>query len=301
MLTGTPLDLTPFGPVLQGIGFFILLLALGALYLAIRKPKTLAGKVICSAIVVAVFGYLPATSMWEGHKQRERFDEAFARFQEHCRTAGFKIKRAVEDVDGIVWLKWRPKERNQYDQYRLNDPYGHDCDGEACIEQLLRATEGLENDPARKQPHYKGYKFVESVDPRDGRAYRYTLALPPQDTQLSSLPRPQLKRVRIDKPAARYGVTWDDLSTRDDRDRWIAGSSLQVIDLRTNEVIGERIGYMFDAGLGDRGGGRQPWTYARGNACPEFTPLGDGTARRTRTYRETPDFLMTVLKPREGE
>jgi hypothetical protein len=103
------------------------------------------------------------------------------------------------------------------------------------------------------------------------------------------------------RPTAAYGVTWDDLSTREDRDRWIAGSSLKVIDLRTNEVIAERIGYMFDAGLGDQGGGRQPWTYARGNACPEFTPLGDGTARRTRTYRETPDFLQTVLRPSEGE
>lgn len=297
MLTGTPLDLTPFGPALQGVGLVFVLLALGALYWAVRKPRTVAGKVICSAIVVAVFGYFPAKAVWEGHKHRQRVNEAFARFQEHCRSAGPKIKRVVEDVDGIAWLKWRPGELNLYDQYRLNDPYGHDCDGEACIKQLLRATEGLENDPARKQPHTKGYRYVETIDPRDGRAYRYSLALVPKSPAVTTW-RTQLRRIEIAQPIAPYGVTWDDLSTREDRDRWIAGSSLKVIDLHTNEVIAERIGYMFDAGLGASGDGRQPWTYAQRYACPEFPAQPD--ARRIRSLRETPNFLLTVLKPRLG-
>ena len=301
MLTGTPLDLTPFGSVLQGFGLVILLVALGALYLAIRKPKTIAGKVVCTAIVIGAFGYFPVKGILEARKQRDRLQDAVARFQEHCKTAGPKIKRVVADVDGIVWMRWRPETFNQGDQYRLNDPYGQDCIGEDCFRRLLRATEGFENDPARKQPYYKGYRFVETIDPRDGLAYRYSLVLPRQNPKLSSLAEPELKRIRIDKLTAVYGVTWDDLSTREDRDRWIAGSSLKVIDRRTNELIAERIGYMFDAALGDSSGGRQPWTYAERYACPEFPPLGDGTARRMRTFRETPDFLMTVLKPTEGE
>lgn len=300
MLTGTPLDLTPFGPVLQGFGLVILLAALGALYLAIRKPTTIAGKVVWTAIVIVAFGYFPARGIVEARKQRDRFQDAFARFQEHCKTAGRKVTLVVSEVEGIVWMKWRPNDLNQYDQFQLNDPYGHDCAGDQCIEQLLRVSEGLENDPVGKGPNSRGYKFVETIDPQDGRAYRYTLALLPQNPEVPSIWRTQLKRASIERPTATYGVTWDDLSTPADRDRWIAGSSLKVIDLRTGEVIAERIGYMFDAGLGDSGGGRQPWTYARGNACPEFPLVGDGTPRRTRTHRETPNFLLTVLKPTEG-
>lgn len=300
MLTGTALDLTPFGPLLQGLGLVVLLLALGALYLAIRKPKTILAKVFWSAIVVGVFGYFPVKNYLEARKQRDRFEDAFARFQEYCKTAGPKVKRVIADVDGIVWLKWRFDTFDPDDQYGLNDPYGHDCIGAECFRRVLRATEGLENDPGRKQPHYKGYRFVETIDPKDGLAYRYTLALRPHDPQLSGPPEPELRRIRIEKATASYAVTWDDVSTREDRDHWIAGSSLKAIDLRTNEVLGERIGYMFDAGLGDKSGGRQPWSYARSNACPEFAPLGDGTARRMRTYRETPDFLYSVLRPSTG-
>jgi hypothetical protein len=299
MLTGTALDLTPFGAVLQGIGLLVLLLAVVALYFAIRLPKSTAGKVISATLVVMVFGYFPTTSVWQGYKQRQRFKEAHAHFQERCKSAGEKVKRVVEDADGIVWMKWRSEDYSPYDQYALSDPYGRDCSGESCIKQLLRATEGLENDPARKQPHYKGYQFVETVDPRDGYSYRYTLALPPQDPQLSSLPRPQLKRVRIEKLTAVFGVTWDDLSSREDRDRWIAGSSLKIIDLMTAEVVAERVGYMFDGALGNKNGGRQPWSYAERNACPEFPSVGDGTARRMRTYRETLDFLTSSLKPKQ--
>jgi hypothetical protein len=310
MLTGTPLDLTPFGAVLQGIGLIALLLATAALYVAIRLPKSVPGKVIASAIVVAVFGYFPVMSAWEGYKERRRFNDAYAHFQERCKSAGEHVERVVDDVDGVMWMKWRPKEFNQYDQYRLTDPYGQDCGGDECIERLLRATRGTELDPERKlgshyMSPYRGYRFVESFDPADGKLYRYERQLyRPHDREAKwdwTLVRTELVRTSIDRPTARYGITWDDLSSHEDRDRWIAGSSLRVIDLQTNEVVAERIGYMFDSGLGNKSGGRQPWTYAQHNACPEFPSVGDGTNRRMRTYRETLDFVVSVLKPAQGK
>jgi hypothetical protein len=67
-----------------------------------------------------------------------------------------------------------------------------------------------------------------------------------------------LDKVPRSRPHPRYGVTYDDISTREERDYWIAGSSLKVIDLQTNEVMAERIGYMMDRGQGDteEAGGR---------------------------------------------
>ena len=82
--------------------------------------------------------------------------------------------------------------------------------------------------------------------------------------------------------APRYGITYDDISTPEERQHWIAGSSLKVIDLQTNEVIAERIGYMVDFAQGATPGGRQPWTFARKNkgwSCPELRIQSYGARR----------------------
>lgn len=303
MLTGTPLDLTPFGAFLQGIGIFVLLLVLAGLYLALRLPKSITGKVISAAIVLALFGFFPAMSAWQDYKQRQQFDDAYAHFQARCKGAGEKVSRIVDNVAGVVWMKWRPKEFNQNDQYRLNDPYGQDCGGEDCVEGLLTVTQGLELDPTRKMSSnyvspYRGFRFVESTDPSDGKLYRYERRFyRPHDRDpkwATDLVRTELVKTEIAGPSARYGITWEDLSTREDRDRWIAGSSLKVIDLQTNEVIAERIGYMFDRGLGNQSGGRQPWSYAAFTACPEF---GRSEAGYPMLFSRTRMFIWSVVRP----
>lgn len=50
----------------------------------------------------------------------------------------------------------------------------------------------------------------------------------------------------------------------------VEGSSLRVLDLQTNEVIAERIGYMMDWAQGSQAGGRSPWLFAADYACPSF-------------------------------
>ena len=102
----------------------------------------------------------------------------------------------------------------------------------------------------------------------------------------------------------RYGVTYDDISTREEREYWIAGSSLKVIDLKKNEVMAERIGYMMDRGQGNTSGGRSPWLVAADNACPSFQrnpllplPRGQGAAAQRH---QTQDFVEKVLKPKLG-
>ena len=104
----------------------------------------------------------------------------------------------------------------------------------------------------------------------------------------------------IQQQSARYGITWDDISTREDRELWIAGGSLKVIDLQTNEVIAERTGYMMDREQGSRAGARSPWAYALRNACPGFPSDGTHTTRSwPRT--ETLIFVSKVLQPITGK
>jgi hypothetical protein len=301
-MTGTPLDLTPFGGIVTGIGWLYWLIALGLLVLALRRPKTPRRKAFWTLLVVLVFGLMPGIQLREAYVANAKLRAATAQFEMRCRSAGEKISRVAENVEGVVWLKWRDKARNESDQFKLDDPYGQDCTGVDCIEQLLRITSGLELDPNRKQPRLFGYQFVESKSPADGLTYRYTLNLyRPHDRDpkwLETHVQTELLKQPIDRPAARYGITWDDISTREDREHWIAGGSLKVIDLQTDEVIAERIGYMMDRGLGNRFNGRSPWVWARGHACP---PFPGGRGQRSWPNTETLNFASKVLQPaREG-
>ena len=300
-------ELTWIPEALRALGWFYMVLALVALAYALIKPETIWNKGWAVAGVVVLFGALPIGSYLAGSDERQqrkereaRLAEAKTRFEMRCKSAGEKIHRTVENVDGVVWMKWRDPISNVgnfADQYKLNDPYGQDCGGEDCIVKLLRATEGLELDPQKKEPHHHGYRYIESRDPRDGRTYRYTLRLyRPFDRDpkwLQTLLRPELVTEPIDKFTARYGVTWDDISTKEDRDYWIAGSSLKVVDLQTSEMVAERVGYMMDWGQGSQAGFRSPWGAASDNACP---PKVDANGRRTQ-IGFTQRFANRVLQP----
>jgi hypothetical protein len=108
-----------------------------------------------------------------------------------------------------------------------------------------------------------------------------------------------LDKIPATGSAPRYGVTYDDISTREEREYWIAGSSLKVIDLQTNEVFAERIGYMLDRGQGDNSGGRSPWLFAADHACPSFqrNPLRPPGSGSSAQIRQAQVFVEKILEP----
>ncbi|SDE79576.1 hypothetical protein SAMN05192589_1492 [Paracidovorax valerianellae] len=233
-------------------------------------------------------------------KERQRI--AGEMFRERCKKSGVFIHRTVEDVEGIFVMKMRPDKINFGDQYLLDDPYGSDVTGMGYIELFLKdyydawlkISPGNEKTPTDR----KGYAYVEAVNPADGVRYRYTgSAVEPWQTDKSYL-KGYMKFVLEKSPAhgplPRYAVTYDDISTKEERDYWIAGSSLKVVDLQTDEVIAERIGYMVDWAQGIRLGGRSPWLLAANNACPEFAPQRGATVQLTQTVR----FVNKSLKPK---
>jgi len=254
---------------------------------------------------------LGACASAPGAVQRdERQAIAMAMFQERCKRAGESISKTIHDVDGIYLLKLRPREINYGDQFKLDDPYGRDLSGTGYIESFLRgqyeATHVL--NPSASSPSSPiGYHFVEAQDPREGRRYRYTGGVkvvgkkdvnapgiqlhlrrdPNYDLNIYSF---VLEKVPAPSGAPRYGVTYEDISTREERDHWIAGSSLKVIDVQSGEVLTERIGYMIDRAQGSRARGRSPWLLAAGNACPSF---GHSSSQPYQAVR----FVEKVLKP----
>jgi hypothetical protein len=171
------MELTWIPASLRVFAWLLIALALYALYAALTKPKTLTGKAIWSLVVVAASALVLFGPRLAGLTQRGKAEAALAHFEMRCKSAGEKITRTVENVDGVVWMKWRDKSANFSDQYSLSDPFGHDCGAQTCIEQLLRATKGLELDPENKQHARSGYRYVESVDPGTSELRQYTRRL----------------------------------------------------------------------------------------------------------------------------
>lgn len=230
---------------------------------------------------------------------------AQALFKRHCKNAGERIFERVEDVNGFLLLKIRPQKVNWSDQFVLDDPYGDDLGGDGYIKSFLRANYDLE-DASRhlrvgKAKDVKrtreGYEFVEAVDPKDGLIYRYTGFVEQPGLKNPAFSRKYYRVILTPTlatgPNLRYAVTFDDISTRKDREHWIAGSSLKVIDLQEKRVIAERIGYMYDPSQGNTSGGRSPWLMAANHACPAF----DGYSPRFNRFGQTVRFVEKVLIP----
>jgi hypothetical protein len=230
---------------------------------------------------------------------------AQAKFEAYCKGAGEKITRTVEGVDGVFLLKLRPQGRNFGKQFVMDDPYGDDSNGDRFIESFMREKIHHDTPITTGGPLRNGYRYVDALG-EDGQRYRYTGRwIEPWQTDKSYLQG--YKKFVMDKnpataPAPRYGVTYDDISTHEDREYWIAGSSLRVIDLQTNEVIAERIGYMWDPGQGNNSGGRSPWAAAADYACPGFIKRFGGYKPRVPAAvmqeLQTEDFVEKVLIPK---
>lgn len=285
---------------------------------ALVVPKRAWAKVVGIALVLGVF-LLPV--LLEKHKQDQqrevrdaRYDKTLAMWKERCKTAGEFIHQKVEDVEGVYLLKLRPKKANFGAQFVMDDPYGADAGGMGLIETFVRQTAPPDKPPPSDP---KGYRYVVAKDLDDGQLYRFTggwvstrkkdITAPAIQTELKRNPGFDLNIYDFQlqkapaEPLPRYGVTWDDISTREDREHWIAGSSLKVIDLQTNQVIAERVGYMFDPGLGSTGGERSPWLFAADMACPAFRDPSTPRRQPDRVFQggQTYRFVSKVLKPKQ--
>lgn len=270
------------------------------------------------ALFGLVFALLSACSPDSQATDGDNRAKALALWQSHCKKSGEFIKKTIPDVDGVLLMKIR-QTTNRDGQYELDDPYGHDSMGDHYIMSFLRGYHHQKGGVSPEgSPPRIGYNYVDVADETDHKVYRYTGGVeavgkmntkaPAVQFQLNRDPNYDiniyefvLHKVPASGEGPRYGVTYDDISTPEDRKYWVAGSSLKVIDLKNNEVIAERIGYMVDLGQGNRSGGRAPWLFAADNACPDFfANYKSPVARMPKVVgqaSQTMIFVEKVLKP----
>jgi hypothetical protein len=243
--------------------------------------------------------------------------EAKAYYENKCATvAGLKIHKTVSDVEGILLMKVRPmrSDRELADPNWAGAAFGEEFAGDSYIRSFLgyenpalaptvtkdrRGHINVESRPGSRP----GYRWVDVVDEKDGKRYRYTLVKKITGTldttavnvriELAKNPNMDLNiyRIVLDRqaapdPAPRYGVTFEDHVIPEERAMWVASSTVKAVDLKTNEVLGELTRYAIS--YIHRPVHSMPWL--NHYVCPS-SPGGDGT-----TTRQTIDQILIPAK-----
>ena len=199
---------------------------------------------------------------------RKRYEPAKARFDQLCQNAGEKIYRTADNVDGILLLKVRGDDE-KYQSNRYN-PRKDQMWEDAAVESEFKREEYV----ASFLPYFSRvhYDYVDVLQ-KDGSIIRYS-----GDWHMSDKPFNQETN-----PAhpARYAVTYENDVSWENRKHWIAGTTIKVIDTKTNELMAEKTMYVFVPGLGYSKFEQNPNPWGRGERC---RPNENSYEQRTSTF-----------------
>jgi hypothetical protein len=233
----------------------------------------------------------------------ERARAGKALFEEKCRTvAGEKIYKKVDNVEGLLLLKVRPQagEREWADSMwpgaafaseafgdgYLNTFLGFEYSGSPSGEPVSMLRRGYINTD-RRAGGLPGYRYVDVIDEKDGKRYRYVLVQKPRPTSKIGWIDTVLDKTPAPNPAPRYGVTYQDQVIPADRALGVASSTVKVLDLQTKEVLGELTRYAWSPG--PSAGNPSPWLSAY--KCPSHAAGSDALTRK---------FVDQILIPKKG-
>jgi hypothetical protein len=253
-----------------------------------------------------------------------RTTEGKALFEEKCRTvAGEKIYKTIRDVEGLLLLKIRPEhaEGQEADLLWPGAAFALEARTDEYIKTFLGYEIGAGDPktgiptpitpkdrgyivPDQRPGARPGYRWVEVLDEKDGKRYRYSgsekvvgkkdvtakgvqMAMARDPNYDLNVYRWTLDKVPAPGASPRYGVTFEDYVVPEERRRGLASSTVKVIDLKTGEVLGEMLRYTWSPGAPSSANPR-PWLTAY--KCPGHA-VGSGEATRK--------FVDQVLIPRE--
>ncbi|WP_374663699.1 hypothetical protein [Ramlibacter sp.] len=254
--------------LLQAAGMGYLLIVLGALAAVLWFARGKAMKALGAAVVLGLGSILPWKSYQEGVKVQQQVSEfqrrqaaARAVFDERCKTAGEKIYKTVEDVEGVYLPRVRERTGRADDPMTPEAAAWNEHSGNGYIIGLLLFAEPANNNPYRKsivesRTRFPGFKFVEVSDKATGVRHRYTWT-------------PEQRLQKIVSPAERpprYAIEHEDIVNAEDRQSWVAGAKLKIVDTIDQSLLAELTYFKFESGLGSRSGHRDPWAFAL--ACP---------------------------------
>ena len=223
-------------------------------------PRLFKSVLLAALLVTCVLQPLHAYNPANRAEYLAKIKEAEAYYKDKCdKVAGIKIYRTVPDVEGLLLLKVRP---NRTDR-ELADPmwpgaaFGREAYGDSYITSFLgyeSPTQGPID--AQHRGHIgtnrcrgclPGYRWIEAIDRQDGQRYRYTARYEERwQTDKRYLKGDfwfSLDKSPAPRAMPRYGVTFEDYVIPEERNLWIASSTVKVLDPKTNEILGEMTRY----------------------------------------------------------
>lgn len=262
------LELTGIAPLLRAMGVLYWLLALAAVIAALYFPRTGTQKAVAVSLATIAFAVLPVKSWIEARERAAYAEQAWAHFRKLCaEKAGEKIYKTYSDVRSVLVIGPLPPavEKDLYDQFWYGDPYS---DATPWNRRGEDAARRLVTDSRRPTGLQRGLDFVEIRVDFNGDVRHQRISRPQANDSSASVEL-------IETPESRFSVSWEDISSPADRQYWVAGSRLRILDSADDSIVAERVGYLIEAGFGSRAGARRPWLSARGisTTCP---PLSGG-------------------------
>lgn len=249
-----------------------------------------------------------------------KIKQAEAIYKEKCeKVAGIKIYKTVPEVEGLLLLKIRPDRTDK----ELSDPmwpgaaFGRESYGDYYIISFLGYEHRAVNKDGvtssvrghintdQRPGGLPGYRWVEIPDPKDGQRYRYSGSVKVVGKKDPTAYNVQLELKRdpnydmnvyrwsLDKTPSpsktspRYAVTFEDHVIPDERALWVASSTVKVLDLKTNEVLGEMTRYAISYIHAPRHS--MPWL--NHSLCPPMNMTGDSHSTRK--------FVDQILMPKK--
>jgi hypothetical protein len=268
--------------IVRSIGWIFRLLFIAAIACAIWSGNNWKRKLLYAVLVVLVFSAPLWPGIGEQIRYKRKYEAAKALFNERCKTAGERIYRTAENVEGVLLLKVRQYDAGKSNPMMDGAATAHEFTGDDYVRSFLLFEKESTHNPrgalSEAPTPRPGYRFVDAIDPHEQKRYRYTLDA-----------KTHLQRIEPIEAQPRYGVTFEDIVDPKEREQWIAGSTVKVLDLEANETMAEFTRYVIDPGQGSRDGQRTPWLFAMG--CGMNTSYGTHSSRL---------FVDQVLKPSKG-
>ena len=217
----------------------------------------------------------------EDAEWRKRYEPAKARFDQLCQNAGEKIYRTADNVDGILLLKVRGDDE-KYQSNRYNPRKDQMWEDAAVESDWFRNgyIDGFLPYTMRNFQSSSGYTYVDVLQ-KDNSIIRYS-----GDWQIT-LNHPFHTEPNPKFPA-RYAVTYENDISWENRKHWIAGTTIKIIDTKTNELMAEKTMYAFVPELGYSKYEQNPNPWGRGMRCP---------AGESEFEQRTVTFAIKVLIP----
>lgn len=211
--------------------------------------------------------------------------------------AGEFIYKTVENVDGIYQIRPRRHETDYalMDPYVVEDPYGHTI-GEEEEDIVFTYVAPRE----KWLPDRPRYSYFETAPIKDTAEFPYNrfhesfFVAAPTGSRFQryfGFDEKSFHSMHMSWTAtlkSEIGVVWRGIRREMDRELGVAGGELAVVELKSNELLALRRGFIVSPKRSDGG---IAWT--SGAACPEYSSM-DGPGRRFGANKRD-DFSMWFL------